>query len=164
MTKNILKVILDDVVIQEDNSAATYRKVFDLLYEKNLITDNVILDFPGVIKKGESAWRKTALNKPHVLTEITNTTNLILYTGSSAVQKQRVLQSIFHKYKINGTVELLDTANNLLPIQQLKPYKRHNFNTASPSFEKTIVQPSIEPRTNGITKESHIHTVKNPYA
>ena len=110
-TEDTLRVQIDDTVIENKNSAVTYRQTFNFLYERGLIT-NHISDFDNIVKNSKAAWGKNAAGEhAHGYTLIENSTNLFISTINNNKAKKKQLEKIFDKYKINGKVEIVNFIN-----------------------------------------------------
>ena len=125
----ILKIEIDGTVIQKSVAANTYVDAFNLLYEKNLIDDSIADDF-DFIKRAKTEFNRSEQEHDSMLFLIKGSKDLWISTYSSTERKHNLIKSVFNKYNINGTVEMIevngDAKNdntNDIPMNRVKIYE-----------------------------------------
>ena len=147
-----LKVQIDGVTIRKDTDSDTYREVFDLLYRKKIVKQEILSKLPQIVKDSQSAWRNTMNTHPHALTKITNSENLFINSNINKHRKKELLEQLFNSYNINGTVEIVDSTDE--PIVQA--------NDATEIDETLNIE--IQDATSEETLTLEPVPVKNPFA
>lgn len=116
MPINTLRVEFDNLVIEENSASATYRKVFNILFEKKIISNQILQDFPTIVKDNPSEWSGQTLK---AAVKISGSTNLYISSHSNTLRKKREIENIFAKYGLKGTVEVFDSENKTPTIYRL---------------------------------------------
>jgi len=98
--KEGLKVTLSGTIIEAQTAKETYLKVFNILFEKGLINQNILQDFPSIVRSTKAAWgTNQQFGKSQ---KIVGSTNLFITPHSSTLAKSRQLNAVFKKYNITG--------------------------------------------------------------
>ena len=89
---NRLKIRIGSEIITGNNSSESYRKAFDLLFEKGLISESILLDFPIIVRKNKDEFIERDRS---LVTKIKNSNDLWISTYSKNDNK---LKERFSEY------------------------------------------------------------------